>query len=252
MLTSGLVSVTFRKLSPKEIVALVAQGGLTAIEWGGDIHVPHGNTQAARDVKALTLDAGLRVAAYGSYYRVGQEKDANAFSFNAVVETAAALGAPIIRVWAGNRGSAQADEAYWSLIEEESRRIAGLAAQANIRVAYEFHGGTLTDSNATALRLVKEVHHPNMGAYWQPLGNLPATDLMDGLKSLTPWLANIHCYYWKEGARCALAEGREAWAPFLQHIRQAGKNPAILIEFVKDEEPAAFLQDAAALRSWLA
>ena len=42
MIYPGLVSVTFRKLSPEEIVQLVVSSGLKGIEWGGDIHLPHG------------------------------------------------------------------------------------------------------------------------------------------------------------------------------------------------------------------
>ena len=47
---TGLVSITFRRLNPLEIVSLVAENGLTAIEWGGDIHVPPGKLKLARDV----------------------------------------------------------------------------------------------------------------------------------------------------------------------------------------------------------
>ena len=48
MIHTGLVSVTFRKLEPAEIVDLVKQAGLQGIEWGGDIHVPHGDIQRAK------------------------------------------------------------------------------------------------------------------------------------------------------------------------------------------------------------
>ena len=47
---TGLVSVTFRELASREIVALVANAGLDGIEWGGDVHVPHGELSTARQV----------------------------------------------------------------------------------------------------------------------------------------------------------------------------------------------------------
>ena len=50
------------------------------------------------------------VAAYGSYYRVGHPKTG---PFEAVLASAAALGAPHIRVWPGSQGSDSADEAYF-------------------------------------------------------------------------------------------------------------------------------------------
>ena len=42
---TGLVSVTFRDKTPAEIVSEVKKAGLDAIEWGGDVHVPHGDVK---------------------------------------------------------------------------------------------------------------------------------------------------------------------------------------------------------------
>jgi 3-dehydroshikimate dehydratase len=65
---TGLLSVTFRKLSPDHIIRLVSQAGLQVIEWGGDIHVPHGDIEIAEQVGRMTREAGIEVASYGSYY----------------------------------------------------------------------------------------------------------------------------------------------------------------------------------------
>src|SRR6185312_7605034 len=105
MISPGLVSITFRALTPAEVIALVRQAGLRGIEWGGDIHVPHGDAGRAREVRGLTQGAGLQVAAYGSYYKAGVSEDAG-LAFGRVLETAVTLGAPVIRVWAGGAGSA--------------------------------------------------------------------------------------------------------------------------------------------------
>ena len=45
---TGLVSVTFRQKSVEEIAALTAEAGLSGVEWGGDVHVPPGDREAAR------------------------------------------------------------------------------------------------------------------------------------------------------------------------------------------------------------
>ena len=80
MLIPGLVSITFRSLSPQDVIQLVKDAKLRAIEWGGDIHVPHGDLKQAKQVCAQTEEAGLQVAAYGSYYRVGEsEREGLAF-----------------------------------------------------------------------------------------------------------------------------------------------------------------------------
>ena len=144
-LIPGLVSITFRNLSPQEIVDLVVKAGLSSIEWGGDIHVPHGDIAQAKKVRQQTLDAGLSVAAYGSYYRIGVS-EGKGLPFASVLESAVALGAPTIRVWAGEKGSAETTAVERAAIVADAIRIAELAQAQNVAISLEYHGGTLTDT----------------------------------------------------------------------------------------------------------
>ena len=253
MIHSGLVSITFRQLSPQEIVTLVAEAGLEGIEWGGDVHVPHGEPATAREVARITRDAGLAVAAYGSYYRVGHDEPA---PFEAVLDTAAELGAPLVRVWAGKVASEEADEAHWNNVVAESRRIADLAARRDVVVAYEFHSGTLTDTNDSARRLLETAAHDNVKTYWQPPPAHCPQMCVAGIRAVAPWLAHVHVYAWnwdgKNYTRLPMSEGAENWAGYLREIGAVDGVRFAMIEFVKDDEPANFLADAATLRNWLA
>ena len=38
--TLGLVSISFRKHTPEEIIQAVKAAGLSCIEWGSDVHAP--------------------------------------------------------------------------------------------------------------------------------------------------------------------------------------------------------------------
>ncbi len=67
----GLCSITFRDLTPREVVALAVRSGIAGIEWGGDVHVPPGDVGAAESVAALCRDAGITVVSYGSYLGMG-------------------------------------------------------------------------------------------------------------------------------------------------------------------------------------
>ena len=67
MLQPGLCSVTFRSLTPQAVIDLAAANGIKAIEWGGDVHVPPGDLENARQVAARTAETGLSVSSYGSY-----------------------------------------------------------------------------------------------------------------------------------------------------------------------------------------
>ena len=197
----------------------------------------------------MTQHAGLRVAAYGSYYCVGSE---SSISFDAVLETAAELNAPTIRVWAGDRSSAQADEAYWNTIVAESRRIGDMAAALGITVSFEFHGNTLTDTNASAVRLLTSIDHRAVKAYWQPPVGKGFEYRLDGLRTVLPWLTNVHVFSWEyDCTRLMLGEGQTEWQTYLSELVSDDQDHFALIEFVKDDDPAMFLQDAAVLASWL-
>lgn len=56
---TSVASVTFRRKSVCEVAELARRAGLDAIEWGGDIHVPPGNAQAARAALHCTRENGL-------------------------------------------------------------------------------------------------------------------------------------------------------------------------------------------------
>jgi sugar phosphate isomerase/epimerase len=247
----GLVSITFRQLSPTEIIDLVTQAHLVGIEWGGDVHVPQGDVATARLVRQQTLDAGLQVAAYGSYYRMSHEETG---PFDAVLECAVALGAPTIRVWAGRQGSDKADGAYWQAVIDDSRRIADLAAAHGITIAYEFHANTLTDTGTSARTLLERVAHANVRSYWQPPRGSTLEENLANIDAITPWLDNIHVFQWQRmsGEREALAVGAAEWRPYLATVRALPGDRFALLEFVQDDAPAAFLRDAATLRQWLA
>lgn len=251
MIHSGLVSVTFRQFKPQDIVNLVRQAGLEGIEWGGDVHVPHGNLQVAREVYKMTADAGLQVVSYGSYYHVGH-KNEDGFSFEEVLETALALHAPTIRVWAGKKASAEADEKYTDNVICESRKIADMAAAADITVSYEFHGGTLADSNSSALSFLKEVKHDRIKSYWQPPIGCESDYALEGLDNILPWLSNIHVFHWLPSyERLPLAEGKEPWSHYLKSIASTGRDHFSMLEFVKKDDPKMFLRDAETLTDWL-
>ncbi len=251
MIHPGLVSITFRKLTPRQVVEAAAAAGLAGIEWGGDIHVPHGDLTRAAEVRRLTADAGLTVPSYGSYYHAGASEDAG-LAFARVLDTARELGAPVIRVWAGNKGSAQADAAYRARVTDDCCRIAALAAEAGIVVASEYHGNTLTDTDPSTAAFLTAVGHTNFRTYWQPRVGSTVSDDLAGLQQALPYLAHLHVFHWQpDHTRRPLAEGAARWLPYLELAATAPGDRFAMLEFVANDDPAVLAAEAATLRRWL-
>jgi sugar phosphate isomerase/epimerase len=252
MLIPGLVSITFRKLAPEEIIRLVANAGLQSIEWGGDIHVPPGDVARARDVGRLTRDAGLMVAAYGSYYRLGR-RDPNMPTFEQVLASAKALGAPAIRVWAGTKGSSDCSSEERHDVIEDALRVAEIAGRSGIALSLEYHSGTLTDRRASVRSLMAELAHPNIDFLWQPTNGEPVEVCAASLLEVLPRLRNVHVFHWwpTERERQPLSAGENAWRTYIEIVRDTGRDADFLLEFVLNDSPAQFLTDAATLRHFL-
>ena len=250
MIHGGLVSVTFRQLSCEEIVELVSQAKLAGIEWGGDVHVPHGDVARAKEVGRITREAGLQVAAYGSYFN-----RADGVTFGQVVDSAAALVAPTIRIWAGKTGSAETSDADRAALVAEARRAADLAQAAGITLSYEWHSHTLTDTNESAVRLLEEIGHENVRFYWQPALGKDEEYCMAGLQGIIDKLTNVHVYNWEsvEGrpARQELAGGEKQWREYFEVVNSTERDHFALLEFVREDSPDQFGRDAATLRRWL-
>ncbi len=247
MIKTGVLSVTFRKLAARAIVDLAAQAGLQGIEWGGDVHVPHGDLSAARDARRMTEDAGLAVLTYGSYFRCKPGE-----AFEPVLASAMALGAPLIRIWAGERGSAEAAEAHREAVAEQARACVTRAGQAGIAVAFEHHANTLTDTLDSTLALLHAA--PGARALWQPPHNIDENARLEGIKRMLPWLANVHVFHWRmpDLARLPLREGEALWRKRLQAAAACGHDFAALLEFVRNDSPEQMAEDAATLRRCVA
>jgi len=255
MIKPGICSLTLAKKNVSEVIAIARSAGLEGIEWWGKDHVPHGDTAIAAKVRTLTCSAGLEVSSYGSYYRTGVS-ETEGLNFASVLDTAVALGAPTVRVWAGNRNYADSNERLISEVISDTMRIADMAGKSGLKITFEFHGGTLTDTNDGAIKFASMVEHPAVFFSWQSPHGSSTTHCLAGLEGLLPRLSTIHVYHWtlsSEGGhvRHPLASGVERWEKYVDAIRNTGHKHFALLEFVKDDSPEQVIKDAVTLRKLL-
>lgn len=250
----GLVSITFRQLLVDEIILLCQQSRLETIEWGGDAHVPHGDDVMAQSVGEATRNAGLAVSAYGSYYRLGSSEEEDGLHFSDVLSAARVLGAPAIRVWAGKRSSADADAVWRRTVAAEALRIADMAAKHDIKICYEFHSNTLTDTNESAMELLEATQHPNIFTLWQPMNGRTVEECLAGLRQMLPRIHHVHVFHWwpDSKSRLPLAEGIDRWSKYFAKLKQAGRPMDALLEFMPGNSPLILQQEAKTLRTLIA
>lgn len=244
MFPLGLVSVSFRALSPREIVEACVASGLTHLEWGADKHVPPSDLPRAREVAALTRDAGLTTLCYGSYGRC------DGSDFSPILDSALELDAPRIRVWAGS--SESGDD--FPRVLDDLERISTLAKAQKREVVLEFHGGTLTHTGQNARRLL----NAGSGAFsslWQPLRRVVNDEQIEAnleeLRLVAPFLRHVHVYEWREttgGKQSLSLEKSKQWPRYIEELRALNLEIPLLLEFVPDDDVGVLTREAAALR----
>lgn len=245
MFQIGLTSISFRSLTVEEVAALAKRSGLDGIEWGTDVHVK--NVEEARHAAEVTAAAGLKTLSVGSYYYIGKSDPA---VFDTVMDIADTLGTDTVRVWAGAGGSADVDEETRAAWTAQLAKDVSRAAARGITVSTEWHAHTLTDTLASAQRLLDDV--PGLTTYWQPVVFLSDDENLAALKAVLPRVTNIHAFSWEleNGAvrRFPLGDHAEVWSRYMQAARDFGGERSVMIEFVLDDKPEQCLPDAAALR----
>ena len=240
--------MTFRALAPERIVELAADAGLEVIEWGGDVHVPPGDVIRAAEVARATADAGLAVASYGSYFRARPDD-----SLMPVLDSAQALGADRVRIWAGTTGSDAATDGEWHAVVARLRSAASEAEGRGIGLALEFHSGTLADTAPTTLRLLDEVGSPALSTYWQPTVAASVDAVLEEYRALAAHTSAAHVFsWWPRQERLPLRARDALWTRLFADARAASAPPRdALLEFVPGDDPAQLAGEATALREYL-
>ncbi len=237
----GLVSISFRNESPETLIAAMQAAGIQVVEWGGDIHCPHGDTEKAAQLKAACEQAGITLPNYGSYYKLAESDPA---LFQAVLDSAEALGTPNIRVWGGNTPSDRLTAENYEALVEDARRICELAPHK--KICLECHQNTVTDEYHTALQFIRDVDRPNLRMFWQPNQHRPLSYNLDGLKALLPYVEAAHVFHWKRKERLPLWEGEGEWKQYLELL---GDRP-LMLEFIHDNRLESLTETAETLLNW--
>ena len=139
------------------------------------------------------------------------------------------------------------------VVIDDALRIADQAAEFNIKIIFEHHQNTLTDSNKSTIELAESTKHPFIDFSWQALTEMSIKDRVNGLQSLLPRLGSVHVYNWTRDKeeyfkRYPLSDAVDEWKTYFNMIKQTETDHVALLEFVPDNSIKQFKIEAETLK----
>ena len=238
----GLVSISFRKHSPEEIILAAKKAGLECIEWGSDVHAPCNDTEKLNSIAALQKEHGIYCSSYGTYFRLGVSEIEELPQYITAAKT---LGTDILRLWCGDKAYAEYTEKEKELLFAECRKAAEIAETENVTLCMECHNHTFTDEIEAALELMKAVDSPYFRMYWQPNQFKTVQQNMNYAENISEYARHVHVFNWSGDERYPLEESIEIWQKYLDNFK--GER-ALLLEFMPDDDIETLSREAQALR----
>ena len=243
MFKTGVVSVSFRKLSVDEVIKYVKDAGLCAIEWGSDVHAPYNDVERIEYIAKAQKEAGLYCSSYGTYFKIG-ENDVE--ELRGYIAAAKILGTNILRLWCGNKDHADLTAEEREFIISESKKAAKIAEEEGAILCMECHQKSFTNTLEGALDLMKSVDSPALRMYWQPCFKNGLEGDIEYAKAIAPYTYVVHVFYYQGGVKHPLADGFDRWE---KYIACFDGSQHLLLEFMPDGSPDSLATEAKTLNA---
>lgn len=239
----GLVSVSFRQNTPKEILDATQKAGLNCIEWGSDVHAPCHDIKRVKEIAALQKEYGIACSSYGTYFRLGETPIGELEQY---IRAAKLLDTNVLRLWCGGRtGAEMTNEARGELLSV-CRQAAEIAKSSRVTLCMECHKNTFTEDPDDAVWLMEMINSPYFRMYWQPFQWQTAGENVKSARLLAPFVEHIHVFHWKDEEKLPLADAVNEWQAYLA---QFSTPRTLLLEFMPDGRLETLCREANALRA---
>ena len=237
----GLVSVSFRENSPKEILDAMKNAKLSLIEWGSDIHAPCHDTERLHILAKLQEEYGIKCCSYGTYFRLGRDDLNELEKYAAAAEI---LGTDILRIWCGDRSADKYSPEEKRNFLEGAKRSSDMAEKLGVILCMECHNNSYTETIDGAVEIMEHVDSPYFRMYWQPNQFKSLQTNIEYAKRISPYVKNVHVFNWEGENKYPLRNATDTWKEYLSHFDE-GKN--LLLEFMPDGRIESLKEEAEAL-----
>lgn len=235
----GLVSVSFRNHSPREVLESMKGCGLLYIEWGSDVHAP---PEKAGEIAALQREYGIECCSYGTYFKLGITPISELARY---ISAAKILGTYILRLWCGDKNSEDYTAAEKAVLFKDCKAAADIAKKNGVILCMECHNNTYTNKKESALELMREISSDNFRMYWQPNQYTTEQENIEYAKLLSGYTEHLHVFNWNGKEKYPLAGAAGIWK---KYIKCFDKNKTLLLEFMPDGKLESLKTEAAVLK----
>lgn len=238
----GVVSVSFRRHSPEQIVRAAVAAGLSSIEWGSDVHAPCRDTERLSEIVRLQEKYGIVCSSYGTYFRLGETP---IDELNDYIHAAKRLGTRILRLWCGSKSGDEMTVQERDYLIEQCRLAATIAEENDVILCMECHRGTFTQRPEDSVALMEAVNSLHFRMYWQPFQWLDETESMNVAKAVAPYVEHLHVFHWREKQKLPLSLAVDTWRTYLSAFSAPR---TLLLEFMPDDRLESLATEAESLK----
>ncbi len=240
-----------------EVIELFKSIGYDGIEVrvaaDGQIDSEKLTDEEARKIDAAARAKGMEFSCLTSYYQnfvKMEEREDVIRNLKRVIEIAALLHCPLVRVYGGVEPFSQPGVWFndvWSRTVDGIRRTAEYAAKFGVRICIETHIGSLTMSVRDTVRLIEDVNMANVGMLldyaWVELARVETG--AEAIRKAARHIFHVHIKDWTLESRiplkkksCLMGEGTVRWQEALEELKKVGYTGYVSDEYEKYWYPA--------------
>ena len=228
-----------------ELLRPVAEAGFSMLEvW--QYHVSRESEAVIRELRKLGDSLGLSFPIIGIYPKLhlsGVERQREFDLFEKITGYAKILGADIVKIFAGAKGTDHLEEAEYNRSLEFLAGIVDTAEKNELLVTSEMHKKTLLDSLEAAQKLIRRINSSSFRICFQPLDFRSTDRAIRDYSVLAAHVRHVH-YQGRHNGKMELLKNSDIdYAVFTRELIKRGFEGYISIEFVRGcvvENPEQF------------
>ena len=217
-----------------DVLPRLAEAGFLDLEvW--QYHLSTLDDAAFHALQRRADETGMRMPIVGLYPvldAAGDDRERAWLEVERVLTRASALGAGVVKFFAGRLGSAQASPDAYDRSTAFAQRMAARAAALDLMLTVETHPDTLCDSMPATWRFLDDVAADQLAVCYQPFDFTDTARAVADFASLSEHVRHLHLQGRRDDVMCLLAEADIDYRTLLRAVFASGFDGYVGLEFV--------------------